>query len=326
MSFKPDNLVLCCPIYPPSPSVLPVPITPVPGIPQEWNYQAGLDTIANVEAAGYFVYFANWHNDSNYNQGRFLQVGDNINCVCSDGDVNLTVTAISPQITTQPFAIPAGSITTADLANQAVTAPKIANATITTAQISATAGILGTQLANNTITATQIANATITSTQIANATITGNKLAANTVTSGDLAFNTIQYLALPMTAAQWNGMNAAPFLLIAAGGAHTLITLNECALEVIFGTQQFAGGGVVAIQYGPAAAGAGVAASGTIAAATVTGWAGSSVIGLTGTIANGASANVINQGLYISNDTAAFTTGDSTFVLHLWYSVSVTTL
>jgi hypothetical protein len=42
-------------------------------------------------------------------------------------------------------------------------------------------------IANAAITSTQIANATITSTQIANATITGTQLAANTVANGNLA-------------------------------------------------------------------------------------------------------------------------------------------
>jgi hypothetical protein len=190
--------------------------------------------------------------------------------------------------------------------NHAVTAAKMANATITTTQISATAGIVGTQLAAGTVTGTQIAS--------------------NTVGDAEIAQNMLQYISVPMTAAEWNGMYAAPFLMFLAGGAHTLITINQVAIEVIYGSAQFTAGGVVALQYDSTANGAGVPASDTIAAATVTGWAANTIIGVTGAISNGASAAIVNKGIYISNQTAAFATGDSTFLLHIWYSISSTTL
>lgn len=137
MAFKPANLVRWSPVYPPSPSALPLPIAPPPGLPQQWAYQAGTDAAATVEANGYFYYFADWTQVSNYNQGNFLQVGDVIYCVCSDGNVTLSVTQIGSIIETevQDFVIPPGSITANDLAANSVTTAAILNANITLAKL-----------------------------------------------------------------------------------------------------------------------------------------------------------------------------------------------
>ena len=74
--------------------------------------------------------------------------------------------------------------------------------------------------------------------------VTTGKIAANAVTSAKLALNTIQYAAIPVTAAQFKGAYAAPFILVAAGGA-------------------------LGIQYDSTVHGAGIAASATLAAATI---------------------------------------------------------
>lgn len=125
-----------------------------------------------------------------------------------------------------------------------------------------------------------------------------------------------------LTAAQILGMYAAPVQLVAAPGAGNLILLDKMVINVVYGTTQFAAGGVVAPQYDSTVHGAGTAASSTtIAAATINGIAANSIVGVTGLLAVTASAALVNTGLFLSNATGAFTTGDSTAVVDVWYRV-----
>jgi hypothetical protein len=266
MAFKPHLLVKL------QPSTL---LTQPPYIPaiipqkmavQIWTYQAGSDTLATTEAAGYFYYFADWVNTLIYNNGQFLQVGDLIYCVCFDGNVWLQVTAIGDVITTQVAPIPAGSITGAEIAAGTITAANIAAGTLTTTQLSP---------------------------------------------------STIQYAKVPMTAGQFNGMYAAPFELILPPAAGYITDVKNFMLAQAYGTAAYAAGGAVSLQYGATAHAAGVQASNSIAAASITGMTASQEVGTYGLV--GAGANTA-QGIYISNATAAFTTGDGTWNVHIWYS------
>lgn len=146
-------------------------------------------------------------------------------------------------------------------------------------------------------------------------------LADGAVTTAKLDPQTIQYVKVAMTAAEFNGMYASPFQLVAAPGAGKLIRVHDCALSMTFVAAQYAAGGAVGLQYDSTAHGAGTAASATVAAATVNAYAASSVVGLDGDLASGAATACLNKGLYISNATAAFTTGDGTWEVHVWYSV-----
>ncbi len=117
MAFQLNNLVRWAPLGQANANTLlvnPLPIAPPVTLPQFWAYNAGNDSIATVEANGYFFYFADF---TNY-PGPFLQKGDLIYCVCSNGYVNLTVTAIGATITTEvtPIgALAAGSVLLANL-------------------------------------------------------------------------------------------------------------------------------------------------------------------------------------------------------------------
>lgn len=159
---------------------------------------------------------------------------------------------------------------------------------------------------------------------IANNAVTGAKMANNTVTSTQLALNTIQYARVPLSNANFLGMYATPVSIIAAAGANTAIVIQRMVLETVYGTTQSAAGGAVALQYGNAAHGAGALATATIAAATLNGDTASTL-----NMAAGAAADVLlsaaaNTAVYISNQTGAFTTGDSTYFVHVWYEVVAT--
>ena len=141
-----------------------------------------------------------------------------------------------------------------------------------------------------------------------------------TGTTLEVSASLAQYAQVAMTAAEFNGMYAAPKLLVAAPGANKLIVLDKILLNQTFVSASYAAGGVVAPQYDSTVQGAGTAASDTtIAAATINGIASNSIVGLRGLIAVTASAALINKGIYLSNATGAFTTGDGTWTVDVWY-------
>jgi len=133
----------------------------------------------------------------------------------------------------------------------------------------------------------------------------------------------LNYVTVAITASEFNGAYAAPKLLVAAGGANTLLVLDKVQLLMTYVSAAYANGGVAAIQYDSTANGAGVIASSTLAAATFqptasTGWNFNA-----GVIAETFST-CVNKGLYLSNVTGAFDTGDSPMVAHIWYKVIAT--
>jgi hypothetical protein len=166
-----------------------------------------------------------------------------------------------------------------------------------------------------------LADQAVTAAKIEDNTITDDQVAVNGLTSAALDKTTIQYTKVAMTAAQFNGMYAAPFLLIAAPGANKMIVVKQAVLAMTFVAAQYANGGAVALQYDSTVHGAGPAASATVAAATIDGYAASSDVGVAGADTSGASSTKVNKGIYLSNATAAFDTGDGTWNVHIWYEV-----
>lgn len=153
--------------------------------------------------------------------------------------------------------------------------------------------------------------------------ITGSKIAANAVDYANLAADVVQVASVSLTAAQVNGMFGTPVLLLAAAGAGKLIVVQDIVWDVAFVSAAYAAGGVIAAQYGNTIHGAGPAASGTLAAATLNGVVASSFLSQSGSAAvlNVTKTASLNTAVYISNATAAFTTGDSTVTLYVRYRV-----
>jgi hypothetical protein len=132
--------------------------------------------------------------------------------------------------------------------------------------------------------------------------------------------NPLQFASIAMTAAQFNGMYAAPFLLIAAPGANKLIYVDSMELVMTFGSADYAAGGVVAAQYDSTVHGAGVLATNSEAAADFFA-AASTVFQFAGSVGALPFSTTVNKGLYLSNATQAFTTGDSTWVVKIYYRI-----
>lgn len=329
MAFNPNQLIRWTPIVPSDASSysVPVQITPTPTLPQFWGYQAGTDTLATVSAAGYFNYFANSTQGPLYNNGNYLQKGDLIYCACSDSNGYLQVATIGTTITTiaPPADIAAGTITTAMLGANIVTAAKIASATITTTQISATAGIALTQLAalpSGEIivgSAGTVPTAVAMSGDVAIIASGATTIQAGVVTSGKIDPQVRQFATVALTAAQFNAMYTTPVQIIAAPAAGHVIFVDKFMLSQTFGTAAYTAGGAIALQYGNSAHGAGVAATGTIAAASITGMGASQQVGTYGNMAAGANAA---SAVYISNATQLFATGDGTWNVEVWYTVN----
>ena len=171
---------------------------------------------------------------------------------------------------------------------------------------------------------TSVIPATITVVSFtASAAVNTANIVNNAVTSAKLALTTIQYTSVAITAAQFNGMYATPKLLVAAGGANTLLVLDKVQLLMTYGAANFAAGGVAHVQYDSTANGAGVIASTTLSAATFQAAASTGFNFNAGVVAE-TFTTCVNKGLYLSNVTGAFTTGDSTFVAHVWYKVIAT--
>lgn len=152
--------------------------------------------------------------------------------------------------------------------------------------------------------------------------VSGSKIANNAVDYAQLALDVAASATVTLTAAQVNGMYATPVQLIAAPGSGKLILIDSILWDIAFVSAQYAAGGAIQAQYGNTVHGAGSPASASIAAATLNGVAAS------GFIANGsgaatlnAPATVENTAVYLSNATAAFTTGDSTVTLYIRYRI-----
>ncbi len=212
-----------------------------------------------------------------------LQVGDLI--ICEGDDASLIYQVDTVDLTTSPKTITVVSFTPAGLVGTA----NIEDGAVTNAKLAADA---------------------VDTTNIIDAAVTSDKIDPQV----------LQYLAVPITAAQFNGMYATPLQVLATPGADKMIVIEQAMLLMTYVSAQYAVGGTVGLQYDTTAHLAAQKASTTIANTTVQGAASISNM-LIGADAAGAFTGVVDKPITISNDTAAFTTGDSTFVLHLWYRI-----
>jgi hypothetical protein len=133
-----------------------------------------------------------------------------------------------------------------------------------------------------------------------------------------------QHTKVSLTAAQINGMYAAPVLLVSAPGAGLSVVPIRVSFRIVRTSTAFAAGGAAIVQYSNTVNGGGTQAlDSTIASTVVTGSAGTSVTLRNGAVISDlAAASIQNVGLYLSNATAAFTTGTGTAVVDLWYHVT----
>lgn len=126
--------------------------------------------------------------------------------------------------------------------------------------------------------------------------------------------------SVAITAAQFNAMYTTPILLVSAPGANNLIVVNRMELIMTYNSAAYAAGGVVAAQYDSTANGAGVKATNTEAAADFQATASNTFL-FNGATGAAPFTTTVNKGLYLSNATAVFTTGNSPFVAKIFYKI-----
>jgi len=146
--------------------------------------------------------------------------------------------------------------------------------------------------------------------------------------SGDLitlapaivTLNTNLSAQVPISASEFNGMYDAPKLLVAAPGANEILIHDSTELVLTYNANAYAAGGTVAVQYDSTVHGAGVIASTTLAntAFQVT---ASNVFTFNRGVVALPFSSCVNKGLYLSNISGAFTTGDSAMVANVYYKI-----
>lgn len=251
-------------------------------------YDSPNDTVATIAAANYFL--------SEY---ASLSVGDWILVNGTDAsEILVVVTSSSTGVTTAGFAA-SGTVNTANIVNNAVTYAKFQ-------QASAADVLLG----NPTGGAANYQEVTL-----------GNGLDFAS-TALELKPSYLNMAEVSLTAAQFNGMYATPVQVVAAQGDNTAVIVDSCVLNMTFVSASYAAGGAVGLQYGNSAHLAGAPASATEAATDFTGAAASTLFRIGGGLSTGALVSAaVNTAVYISNATAAFTTGDGTWKVRVWYKV-----
>jgi hypothetical protein len=309
--------------------------------PAFFTYKNAADSLATIAAANYF-------SDAAFD----LAIGDFIMATGSDGNtievvsavdrsanpatISVTAYAISGGVSTT---LPSGDILVGSAGNVATAvtmsgdATIIADGTLTiaagaidNAKVDAAAAIAFSKLATLTsgnILVGSVGNVPTSVAMSGDVAIVASgatTIQAGAVDSSMLNANVLRYVAVTMSAAQFNGAYAAPHLLVAAAGANTLIVLEQAQFALTYGGAAFANGGVAHVQYDSTANGAGVIASTTQAAAN---WAvtASTTLTMNAGVVALPFATTVNKGLYFSNITGAFDTGDSDIVVHLWYRV-----
>jgi len=275
------------------------------GGPAMFSYRSAADAVATIVAANYFA-------NAVYN----LSLDDLIYVVGSDAVGMYVVDALDRA---------AGTVTVAAASlTGAVNTANIVNGAVLNAQVGAAAAIAFSKLevmTSGNILVGSAANVASEVTMSGDATIIASgalSIGADKVLSSMVSPLLLKYASVEMSSAEFAGAYAAPHLLVAAGGANTLLLLESAQVLMTYGTVQYANGGVAHVQYDSTANGAGVIASSTQAAANFAD-AASTALGFNQGVVKQPFTTCVNKGLYFSNITGAFDTGDSDLVVHVWY-------
>lgn len=137
----------------------------------------------------------------------------------------------------------------------------------------------------------------------------------NTALAGGL-----QTAQLTLTAAQVDGMFTTPILFIPAQGAGTVISINRCLFNAIFGSAAFTGGGTINAFYGSVSPPVNLVGPGIVASFLTT-FAANQITAPNTAMAVTTAA--VNAAVYISNQTGVFASGTgSSLIVNCQYSVA----
>lgn len=173
------------------------------------------------------------------------------------------------------------------------------------------------KMAANAIATANIQDSAITNAKIAASSIGTSKIQSAAVNSSVVSPSLIQYAAVNLSAAQVIGMYATPVSILAASGTGFIHVVENYCVVINYNSIAFAGGGAIGLQYGNTNHLGGEPASITIPASSIQ--QTHSTIDVKAGATSADIANCVNLGVYLSNSTAAFTTGNSTASVHIWY-------
>lgn len=118
------------------------------------------------------------------------------------------------------------------------------------------------------------------------------------------AVNTAQ---VTLTLAQIQAAFTTPIQIVPAPGVGFYVDVIDASFDYVYGSAAYTGGGAIQLSYG---AGVGTPATGTIAAATLTGLAANNLTKLLGiALGPGASSTWVNKAINYTNATANFAAG-----------------
>ena len=152
-------------------------------------------------------------------------------------------------------------------------------------------------------------------------------IGAGKVTTAMLDNRLVNYATANVSSAAFKTAYDTPVLILAAIGANRQIVVHRAVIAMTYGSVAYTAGGVVALQYDSTVHGGGYFATNAEAAADFFATASTSFMfegNFAASIGAVGWADSVNKGIYLSNATANFATGDSPFVVHLWYSVIAT--
>lgn len=112
-------------------------------------------------------------------------------------------------------------------------------------------------------------------------------------------------------------LHSAPSLLVAAPGAGNFLEVESIWLNYLYGTTQFANGGVIQGSYDAGAN----AATGTVAATFLTSPTANQCVRLGASVTSLLSSAVLNKGLYLYAASGNFDTGDGSLVALVSYRI-----
>ena len=206
-----------------------------------------------------------------------------------------------------------GTIATQNSNNVTITGGSITGITDLAIADGGTGASTNTAAINNLVNNAALTTATVATGDlvlIQDINDTNNLKSVTAQSIADLAISPLKVANNTMTAAQWNGMFATPFELVAAPGTGLCHIVVSCAIFFNYGgTNQFANGGAVILQWGTAINGTGNSPINTMAASNFIGAADSLTMQTVVAKSNSAKANFDNLSLCLSNNASAFTGG-----------------
>jgi hypothetical protein len=145
-------------------------------------------------------------------------------------------------------------------------------------------------------------------------TISAADMAANTITSTQVATSLVQYVSVSVTSAQILAFGTTNVQILPSSGSGFAYVVSDIAVDISGGTA-YAAGGTVSFFYGTGTA---TLLAGSIASAAFAGTTGTTVY-----LAGSTSGYQVFPNAVISMGTTgstAFTTGNETATVNIWYA------